>query len=122
MKKLIALFMVAVVIGVVKCNAWEYPQNPDRFPSIGLNLSGENGTGDVKYPSMPALGSQDLSGTSSAFILDTRLPLSNSFTLNLALGGTSSELKGDANATFESSKQTMSGGIFNIGVRYYFNK
>jgi len=122
MKKLVAVLGLVTVVSVVNCGAWEYPQNPDRFPSIGLNLTGESMAGEVKSPSFPALGSQDIEGTDSTLVLDTRLPLSNSFTLNIALGGTRNETKYKQTPTQDSAEIKGDGGIFSIGCRYYFNK
>jgi len=55
------------------------------------------------------------------FIIDTRLPISNSFTLDLALGSVSNSYKSDETAGFDSTKYEGKGGYFKIGARYYFN-
>jgi hypothetical protein len=120
MKRAILAGLLAA-LGVGISNAWEHPQNPDRFPSIGLELAGQSTDGDWNSPSIPSAGKQNVEINSSIFILDTRLPLSKSFTLSLALGTTASESKADATPVLASEKLEQSGGYFSIGARYYFN-
>lgn len=101
--------------------AWECPKNPDRFPSIGLSLSGQAASADQSYPSFPTGGSQNREDSVGMFILDTRLPLSNSFTLDFAIGSMHVKQTLDETATLDSQKYDANGGYFKIGARYYFN-
>lgn len=115
MKK--TFFTVSLLLAPIIVSAREYPNNPDRFPSLGLTYTGESGTGQYK-----TLGvSQDLSTAANTLILDTRLPLSSSFTLSLALGGTGTSVKAEPNAFFTDAKTDSSNGFFTISGRYYFN-
>jgi len=111
-----------VALGSSQAWGWEYPNNPDRFPSVGLSLSGQSVSGEVSYPSAPGAGVQNAELSTGLFILDTRLPLSNSFTLNLALGSAAYAEKYEATQSLNSKKfESKSGGYFSIGARYYFN-
>jgi len=84
--RILVVGIVGIFIGVGVGEAREFPKNPDRFPSFGITLESQSLEGDFKSPSAPAFGSQDVESTSRRLTFDTRLPLSNSFTLNLALG------------------------------------
>jgi hypothetical protein len=116
MKKV--LFAVAILTSTFPVFGWEHPNNPDRFPSLGLSYTGIAEDGDYKTQGF----SQDIESSSAALILDTRLPLSNSFTLSLGLGATGTNVKGESNAVFDADELDTSGGLFTISGRYYFNK
>ena len=121
MKKLSALMLL--LSGLVAVSfAGEHPLNPDRFPSIGLSLSGQGVSGDQTFPSAPGVGALNREDSLGMFVIDTRLPLSNSFTLELALGSVSYLEESDESAFFNSSKFDASGGYFRIVARWYFNK
>jgi hypothetical protein len=98
--------------------AWEHPKNPDRFPSIGFTYSSTAEEGEMKTQG----ATQDVETAGGALVLDTRLPLSNSFTLNVGLGLTASTVEGKDNQYFYGSETDTKGGTFFIGGRYYFNK
>lgn len=116
MKKLIVA--AAIAMATSTASAWEHAQNPDRFPSFGITYSGQAEEGDYKL-----LGaSQDVESTTRSLILDTRLPLSSSFTLSLGLGSTGENYKGKENASFNADELDTKGGVFFISGRYYFNR
>ena len=121
MKKLSAL-MLFLSGSVAVSFAGEHPLNPDRFPSIGLSLSGQGVSGDQTFPSAPGVGAQDREDSLGMFIIDTRLPLSNSFTLELALGSVSYLEESKETVSLNSAKFDGTGGYFKIGARWYFNK
>jgi len=99
-------------------SAWEKAKNPDRFPSIGLTYTGIAEDGEYK-----TLGfTQDTELLSRSLVLDTRLPLSDSFTLNLGLGTTASEIEGEESAAFNADEFESSGALFTVGGRFYFNR
>lgn len=114
MKKL--MFAVALLLPTVGF-CWEHPKNPDRFPSVGFSLSGSAEDGDYKTQGV----SQDLESKGSSLFVDTRLPLSNSFTLSVGLGTTKSTVDAKDNPFFFGSKSQLSGSVFSIGGRFYFN-
>lgn len=121
MKKII--LAVAVAVGFTATSAaWEFPNNPDRFPSIGLNYSAVSEEGDLTATTWGYSGTQDITGESSLLVIDTRLPLSNQFTLDFAIGGTASEQKYKENDEFAGQNVDSSGQYFRAGVRYYFSK
>ena len=98
--------------------AWEHPKNPDRFPSLGLTYAANALEGDFAS----AGTSQDIESESSELLIDTRLPLSDSFTLSVGLGGVSTNTKGKDSPTLFSSETDASGGSFVISGRWYFNR
>lgn len=120
MKKIILVVVLCSVPVVV--NGWEFPKNPDRFPSVGLALSGQSLSGDQSSPSNPSVGSQGYETSIAMLAIDTRLPLSNSFTLDLALGSVSSDASADETIHLNSAKADATGGYFRIGARWYFNR
>ncbi|MBK8871976.1 MAG: hypothetical protein IPN19_13320 [Elusimicrobia bacterium] len=59
MKRVMLAGLIAA-LGVGTGNAWEHPQNPDRYPSIGLELAGQSTDGDLSFPSLPSAGKQNV--------------------------------------------------------------
>lgn len=112
------ILIVIIIAATSPAFAWEHPNNPDRFPSLGLSYTGVSEDGDYKTQGF----SQDIESSSGALILDTRLPLSNSFTLSVGLGAVGTNVKGESNAVFAADELDTSGGLFTISGRYYFNK
>ncbi len=121
MKRLMAAAALVAAMAA-GATAREYPDNPDRFPSIGLALDGNSAEGELKYPSAPGLGTQDARWAVARLIFDARLPLSNSFTLDLALGSVGFLQTADQTPSLNSSRFEAGGGYFRIGARYYFNR
>lgn len=97
--------------------AWEFDKNPDRFPSLGLNYTGTSDTGQYKVIGL----SQDIESNAHTVVLDTRLPLSNSLTLAIGAGTTSSHSEGKGGGSFNADQLDQDGGLFTVGARYYFN-
>lgn len=113
-----SVLVVTALIAPTALFAWEHPQNPDRFPSLGFTYTGISEEGEYE-----TLGfRQDIESKSGLLLLDTRLPLSNSFTLSVGLGATGTRVKGEDNAAFNADDLDTSGGLFTISGRYYFNK
>ena len=123
MKKII--YVAVLSLSSVVAHAWEYPQNPDRFPSVGFGVQGNIGSGESKTNSTGfsrSTGSSrdfDVRGVSPH--IDTRLPLSDSFTLSLNAGFTESTTKTHAVRSSPSSKSSVNSGVFGVEGRYYFN-
>lgn len=113
-KKIIAvsLFLIPSV-----SLAWEQPKNPDRFPSLALTLDGTSSTGDYSSSNLR----QDVENQTSELLFDTRLPLSEYFTLSIGLGAIGTTFKGKENSNFFSSETKTNGGHFFISGRFYFN-
>lgn len=111
------LMILSLILSPSLSFAWEHPQNPDRFPSLGLTLDGTSASGDYTTAGFK----QDVDSETSEILLDTRLPLSNSFTLSIGLGATGTTFKGKENPNFFSSETKTNGGHFFITGRYYFN-
>src|SRR5512143_1402696 len=105
------IYVAVLLLSSAVAHAWEYPQNPDRFPSVGFGVQGNFGTGHSSLG--PFSIDSHITGVSPQ--IDTRLPLSNSFTLSLNAG------YGASTGRSSSSKSTSDSGFFGIHGRYYFN-
>lgn len=121
MKKRIVLILVGSALLSAAAQAWEHPANPDRFPSIGFSLQGYGTRSDVTVPSAPGAGKQESEDAIAFLILDTRLPLSDSFTLDLAIGSVGVKGTSQTTSAFLGTDVEGSGGYFRIGGRFYFN-
>jgi hypothetical protein len=109
MKTFISIAILLLSASVA--HAWEYPQNPDRFPSVGFGVQGNFGTGHSSSGGFST--TSHFSGVSPQ--IDTLLPLSNSFTLGLNAG------YGAGITRWSFGKSTSDSGFFGIHGRYYFN-
>lgn len=122
------------------CRSWEFANNPDRFPSIGLNYGMLNTFGGFKETT--SVTNYDLNQAvkfnTQDIILDGRFPVSDRFTLNLSGGLTSIRLEGrDISVAPQQAKNFINGGSpadsqyatnsdmfgynFSIGLRFYFH-
>jgi hypothetical protein len=116
MKTLIAI--AALLLSPVVSSAWEFQKNPDRFPSLGLTYTGTEEDGD--YNALQSF--QDVEGKRKSLILDTRLPLSNSFTLSLGFGKASTHVIGLESPYYNANDLNTSGTTMVISGRYYFSR
>jgi hypothetical protein len=105
------IYVTVLLLSSTVAHAWEYPQNPDRFPSVGFGVQGSAGTGQSSSRSFSTIS--HFTGVSPE--IDTVLPLSNSFTLSLNAG------YGASTSRSSSSKSTSDSGFFGVHGRYYFN-
>ena len=120
------LTVAAFLVLILALPAWaeEYPNNPDRRASIGFALGLSGGSGDVTVTdsSIPASFKQNVSGGDADLTIDTRIPVSNNWTLTGALSLMSSGFQADE--TFFLNGQEGTTGSFGIrlGARYYFGQ
>ena len=80
-----ALFLATISMGV-NAHAAQYPDNPDRFPSLGLHIGGAAESGDATFTDTGLFTKQDVTISTGRLLLDLRLPVSNSITLLGSLG------------------------------------
>ncbi|MGQ0644593.1 MAG: hypothetical protein ACT4O3_03780 [Elusimicrobiota bacterium] len=123
MKKLILAVGLAAGLAA-SVQAAEWPENPDRFPSVGLNYTGIFQSGDTKYDLIAGgSASQDLSIDENYLVADLRLPVSNRMTLTGGLGfaGFMGELTKNAAAGADGQEQDATGVLVNLGVRFYIH-
>lgn len=114
LKKLIAVSFLLLPSTVL---AWEHPLNPDRFPSVGLSYEGATMEGEIKTQGV----GQDTEIRTGLLLLDARLPMSNSFTLELGIGSSAMELEAKESPFFFAGENKTTGAFTRIGARYYFN-
>jgi len=118
---------VAIVSGLVLwlpagAVAGDYPGNPDQRASIGVSLGLASDSGDITFKSAGISEKQDVSGGFAELEFDTRIPVSNNWTLlgSLSFFGVSAE--SDETATLPSAEQQSGGVGIRVGARYYFDK
>lgn len=123
MKSQKMLLLACLFFGIVGVNskAEEFAQNPDRMPSVGFALAsgGESGTFTVRDSGFSA--PQDLKTTTRAFVIDARVPVSNSVTLNGAVGFTGTNVDANETNILAGGKTDTSGVSLSIGVRFYLH-
>lgn len=114
--------LIAISCGVLffssPATAREYEKNPDRFPSIGLTYESFGLEGETDFR---GVAKQDVEESGGAIIFDWRMPLSQSITMNLALGAIGSLTEGVSMPQVTGYKTELGGGYFRLGMRYYFN-
>ena len=120
MKRLTA-FVLLLAAPMTNLTAGEYPGNPDRFPSIGVNFAGaaEDGTSTVSGGSVSAR--QDVEVSNGAFILDLRLPVSDNLTHLGAIGSHSTTVEAPETPLLFGQKSETEGVSFSVGVRFYIH-
>lgn len=101
--------------------AQEYSGNPDRFPSIGINLGGGAQTGDSRALNSGSSAIQDVEQSYGALALDVRLPVSDRVTLSGAIGYIGSSFEATETPLLLGQKTETNGVEFNVGVRFYLH-
>ena len=117
------IMMIAVVMltsSVV--GAWEKKRNPDRFTSMGINLTSQASTGLWESTLNDAFNNQSVNTTSSLFVVDLRVPVTNWLTLNSAIGIVSHSIAAEETPYLAGQNLNQDGGMFSIGARFYFNR
>lgn len=100
--------------------AAEYPNNPDHRPSIGLNYYMSSADGDsTARDTFGDSASQDVEVTSGEIVLDTRIPLSDNFTMNAHIGFGGVESEAEATPILFGGTTDTSGYSLGIGARWY---
>jgi hypothetical protein len=118
MKKLSLILLFLLITSP----CWAFDLNPDRFPSLGINLEGGTSTdGTFKVMSSGASTSQDVSEDFGAIAIDTRIPVSEHWTLNAAIILQSFKTTADETAFLFGSESKISTFAFSFGARYYFH-
>jgi hypothetical protein len=118
MKK-ISLSMVLLVVISSPCFATYYQYNPDHCLSFGVNLSGVNSNGTAKLTSGGLSAEQDTTGASLAFLVDTRIPVSEALSLNAGIGFGGSSYKTTETMLLDASSLDQGSFLFNVGLRIY---
>lgn len=117
----ITLIVVGFMLISLTLKAQEYPRNPDRFPSFGLNYSNSMVKGDSGSVSTSEtlVGSENLKVDTIG--LDVRIPVSNQITVSAAYemidGGRTSSIR-----NLSQSFTNLDGYKASFGVRFYLNE
>lgn len=126
MKTLIG-FVAAVVFFGVSAMAWEFPRNPDRFPSIGFNaidMELEGDRIDIDQPTLATTRTQSGPLTQSLYMIgaDVRLPLNDQITLTLAADSVSGDSSFSRGGNTFKEDSRVKGHRLGVGLRLYFSK
>ena len=117
MKKLMVFVGLMVLAGAVQ--AGEHPDNPDRFPSIGVFLDGAATSGEAEAKASGFTASQDVESTAGGLTLDLRLPISGRTTLYGAIGFISQTSELSETNLLAGGESDESGVAFRLGARWY---
>lgn len=125
-KILIVLFMLLIAAAPAHA-VWEFPQNPDRFPSFGFNYSNASLQGDRHEMDTPnPLVSRDNVGDRSEhnqnFGGDFRLPFSDSGTFTFGVDSVSTWTNFVRSDAVYHEKDKLTGWKYSIGLRVYINR
>lgn len=126
MKTLLAIFLL-LILSLPANAVWEMPHNPDRFPSFGVNYSGQNLTGDRHEVDSPnPLLSRDLVGDRTTeqqmFGGDFRFPFSESGTLMLGVDSVTTYSRFTRQDGVYHENEKLTGFRYSIGLRVYVNR
>jgi hypothetical protein len=102
--------------------AGDYPGNPDQRASIGVSLGLASDSGDVTVTSGGLSAKQDVSAGFAELEFDTRIPVSNNWTLSGALSFSGVNVEADETAALPGAEQQTGGVGIRVGARYYFGK
>jgi len=125
MKKIIMASLLMLLTPLI--HAWECPRNPDRFPSLGLNISTAKLTGDKNYVNNPGLpnpqpfkdsGHQDFDSVGA----DVRLPVTDGLTFSVSYDQISANGDYTRDQNIFKQSDNFDGYRVGVGVRMYFNK
>jgi len=117
----IKMMLMVLALCAASAHAWEKKANPDRFTSVGINLTGQSANGIWDTTLRNTLGNQSVKTNASMFVVDLRVPVTNWMTLNTAVGLTSVTLEAEETPYLAGQKVNQSGGMFSVGARFYFN-
>jgi hypothetical protein len=132
MKTIIAI--AVLLLAPLSARAWEFPRNPDRFPSVGFAVtnSNENGTryeSDGPYPALTRTQSGPEHFGGHTIGGDVRLPASDCLTFGFSYEHIESlhtfdRHGGDYQPTgvLYSEKLSTSGYRYGVTARLYFSK
>ena len=112
-----------LIIAASPVLAADEPQNPDRYPSVGLTLrvGGVSGDSTVVNTASSFNEKQNISEGRRELELDGRFPVSPSLTLTPALTLVGIRAKSDETGPLDGHDVSEGGFILSLGMRYYFN-
>lgn len=127
-------FTLAICLLSSTAMAYEVKDNPDRFPSVGVNYTGVFLKGEGTFEPVPGFffnKETDLKDTLHQTVVDLRLPAMSNLTFNFGAGYASRTVDRIDASLFQSGGALLvvgdrltddySGPVVNAGVRYYFH-
>lgn len=121
------LTFIAALLAASTAHAWEFPDNPDRFVSIGLNvqktaLSGGQTDTTGPTPTFQLTERGSAKASSNDVVVNLRVPASNSLTVDLTYADVQGTQQLDRAGGEYVSTSHLNGYRASLGLRYYFNR
>lgn len=117
MKKLI---MAGLLLVSGMAHADQYPENPDRRPSLGLNVITSSGDGtSTARDIFGATADQDVENSSVGYAFDIKFPISNNVTLSAHITKFSAESEAETTPILFGGETKTDGYDLGFGVRFY---
>ena len=121
------LTFIAALLTASTVHAWEFPDNPDRFVSVGLNVQKTALSGGQTDVTGPYAGLQttelgSAKAKSNDVAVNLRVPASNSLTLDLTYVDVQGTQQLDRAGGEYVSTSHLDGYRASVGLRYYFNR
>jgi hypothetical protein len=119
MKRLMLAAGLLMAAGIA--GAGERPGNPDKFPSIGVFYTGQAMGGDSTFTSSGLSTTQDATLRTGILSVDARFPVSNSVTLQGAIGTSWLTIDAEETSLLNGRKDDLGGLQFSFGARFYIH-
>jgi len=122
MKREICSVAVLVMWIAGQAFAWDTSRNPDRWTEVGMQVTGGGDIGGDQQimTSKGATFDPSLSGTNISVMGEMLMPLSNNWSVRVALGGSFINALRDQAATIDASDSHSQTLNYNAMARYYF--
>jgi hypothetical protein len=126
MKTIIATIVVTLSLAASHAFAWDIPENPDRFPSVGLNMSNAALNGPRSEIDGPARRQRIQHGDESSDLhslgADIRLPATQSLTFTVSYDHLEGSSHFEREGGIYKQSSNLDGYRWGFGMRLYFNK
>lgn len=123
--KSLVIAVASLLISTV-ASAWDVPGNPDRFVSVGLNVSNSSLKGDHSELDGPPHVQQIQRGheelESHLIGVDLRIPTTQSLTFNLSYDYAEMNSRYDRSSQLHKVSSNLDGYRWGVGMRFYFNQ
>lgn len=126
MEKII-IATILTVMAASPIHAWEMKNNPDRFPSIGLNYSQTSLDGTIEHYDRPSFGVNNYNPGKedkqrSLVGADIRLPMTDQLTFTLGYSRSYEYSDMEYNTEDLQHSTALKGYKMDFGVRFYINR